>query len=60
MPTVFTHVFFVLFGQFSHEKMGVRKLCEVFLEGVVLEVTFGLDPELGILFINLKLNVSAL
>jgi hypothetical protein len=40
--------------------MRVQKLCEEFLEGVVLEVTFRLGPELGILFINLKWNVSAL
>jgi hypothetical protein len=40
--------------------MGVRKLCEEFLEGIVLEVTFRLGLELGIMFINLKWNVSAL
>jgi hypothetical protein len=40
--------------------MGVGKLCEEFLEGIILEVTFRLGPEIGTLFINLKENVSAL
>jgi hypothetical protein len=31
----------------------VRKLCKEFSEGIVLEVTFRLGPELGILFIKL-------
>jgi hypothetical protein len=34
--------------------MGVQKLCEEFLEGIVLEATFRLGPETGSLFINLK------
>jgi len=35
-----------------------RKLYEKFLEGIVIEVTFRLGPEIGTLFINLKWNVS--
>jgi hypothetical protein len=41
-------------------KTGVRKSREEFLEGIVLEVTFKLSLELGILFINCKWNISAL
>jgi hypothetical protein len=44
---------FRTFGNFPH-KNGVRKLCEEFLEDVVLDATFRLGPEIGILFINLK------
>jgi hypothetical protein len=58
--TVFAYAIFALFGQFSFQKMGVWKLCKEFLEGIVLEVTFRLGPELGILFINLKWNISSL
>jgi hypothetical protein len=50
ISTVFTCVIFANFLV----KTGVQKLCEAFLEGVVLEVTFRLVPELGILFISLK------
>jgi hypothetical protein len=34
--------------------MGVRKLCEEFLEGGVSDVPLRLGSEVGILFINLK------
>jgi len=51
--TVCTHVMFTLFGQFSHQKK-VQKLCEEFLEVVVLEVTSRLGPEVCFLFIKLK------
>jgi hypothetical protein len=58
--TIFTRVIFPLFWPIFSSKTGVRKLCEECLKGVVLDVTFRLGPELGILFINLKWNVSAL
>jgi hypothetical protein len=32
----------------------MKKLCEEFLGGVVLGVTFNLGPEMGILLINMK------
>jgi hypothetical protein len=47
---LFTRIYIALFGQFSRQKLGVRKLYNEALEGVVL----------GILFKNLKWNVSAL
>jgi hypothetical protein len=51
---------FHTFLQIFSSKMLMRKLCEEFLEGIVLEVTFRWGPDLGILFINLKWNISAL
>jgi hypothetical protein len=51
---------FALFGANFLVKNGGAKIMRGFLEGVVLEVTFRLGPELGIVFINLKWNVSAL
>lgn len=57
--TVFTRIMFTHFCLFSHKKC-MKKLCEEFLGGVVLGVTFNLGPEMGILLINMKWNVLAL
>jgi hypothetical protein len=39
-----------------NQKPGVRKSCEEFMEGIVLEATLRLGLEISSLFINLKLK----
>jgi hypothetical protein len=45
--------FFTYLPVFS-SKPGVQKLCEEFLEGIVLEVTFMLGPDIGIHKLEMK------
>jgi hypothetical protein len=46
--------FHTILANFLVKKPGLRKSYEEFLEGIDLEVTFRLGPELGILFITLN------